>query len=114
MDRTFGRVVDLAALRRGETPPARGQMLVSLGAERLERILYERDELREREALANACRECRAGRHEECLLVLYNEVADSGSDAIGPQGLGPAPSCSCTDCVLGIPEAAAGAAKEGR
>lgn len=88
-------------------PVTRGTLFASVGAERLERILYERDELREAAARAGACAECRGGVHEACARALYNEVAYSGSDAIGPRGLGPAPSCSCTDCALGIPEAAA-------
>lgn len=73
-------------------------------AERLEAILYERDELREQKALEGACAPCRAGEHEECSLARFLEVCDS--DAVGPNGLGRAPTCTCPDCALAITEAA--------
>lgn len=69
-------------------PIQRGTLLAILGGDRLEAILYERDELRGREAEANTCDPCLADDHEHC----------SG----GPI----APGCSCQDCELGIPDAA--------
>jgi hypothetical protein len=79
----------LLALRRGQMAPARGHLLASLGADRLEAVLYERDELRAHAAAENTCDPCLSADHDNC----------SG----GPI----APGCSCTDCELGIPEAAA-------
>jgi hypothetical protein len=108
MDGAFGRTsVNLAALRAGTMAPTRGIHIASLGADLLERILHERDELRESSARASACAPCRCGDHNGCDLALYNEAAHNGGDAIGPYGLGTAPRCTCSDCRLGIPAAAA-------
>lgn len=106
MDGTFGRSgIDLVALRTGMTPPTRGQHLASLGAARLERILYERDELREAEALLGACEPCQSGEHTCCARASIEAYLETYPDLSPIEH--PVPSCSCRDCELRIPAAAA-------
>lgn len=77
-------------------PPARGHHIASIGLDRLEATLYERDCLREKAAHEHTCEACKDGLHRACVRRL--------SEAAHP----PLPMlpCSCPDCALGIPEAA--------
>lgn len=93
--------MDVVAFRHGEAPIVRGSHLAQLGANSLERLLYERDEMREREARRGACDICKLGQHDCCLRTAHIEHYQDAEDAP------PLPGCTCPDCALGIPEAAA-------
>lgn len=88
-------------VRRGLAPIGRGTLIATVGMDRLEAVLYERDELRDTFARAGACGPCREGAHDCCARTsteAYLETYPGMTDQV--------PSCSCPDCALGIPEAA--------
>jgi hypothetical protein len=105
--------MNIAAPRPEHAAPTRGYHIASIGLDRLERILYERDELREREAQAGACSPCFAGLHQDCYRSAALEALDNGGEALGPAPL-KVPSCTCSDCALGIHQAADAVVREGR